>query len=915
VHFDAPRFSPRSKPMIGQTIGHYRIDGKLGEGGMGTVFKAEDLRLRRPVALKLIHPDERGASILREARAASRLTHPNVATVYEVGQQSGIEFIVMELVEGVSVAKRLEQGPLPLAEALSVAQQVAAALAAAETKGMVHRDIKPGNIMVTGEGQVKLLDFGLAEVQATEHERTDTIPHVGTSEGIRGTLSYMSPEQLDGKPATIQSDIFALGAVLHEMVTGKNPFLKETTSATIASIVSRDEVDVAASDVPASVKNIIQWSLRKNPLERPASARLLQEALEEAIQGREVAVAFPRKRFSREALTAIAAALIFVIAAAFLAWRNWRPPAATPSASKTILVLPLKDSTVPDSEYAWTVSQALSERAEAYQSARPISVRQIHDVLRILQRDTSGPLDEETARAVSRRIKPNFLLLTRLKQLGQSFDIQCSFNDPLQWNVLFAKVVNGRVLTSELWSKLDDLAQTFFSQQFALRLEQKQPTALGTKSPAAYRSFLLAEQAEADSSFSEAIGHLQQAVAEDPAFSMAWGRLALTRYSASRPPDEIEQARTRALREAPSAPEKERFLVRTISGVLQHDKAGSIAAVDAIMKNYSGDERALALAGEISMTYSLWDRAVSAGRLLQVLNPYSYYASDILMQALIQQHRWKEVEVALQKMRQIEPYRGVTFVRLGEYHLTRGDYSKALQDFTAAEQFDEGIARLEIGLVYEALGQLKTAQEVYEKLSSLKAAPRFWSLASTGLARVAVAQDDLERAWQLLERIPDQEKSPETFNVLADVFLRQKKHPQLEALNRNVSARFASSPYTYRIQAQLMFAQGKGGEALPLFAKAAESARIGNAPYFDTEWGNALLAQGRTSEAVAAYGKALEICPNWPDAHLGLSLALRRTTPESAARHLKQFEDLWADADPGTVEREKRRLRSAVSSP
>ena len=217
--------------MVGRSLSHFRIVAEIGAGGMGTVYRAEDEKLRRTVALKVLSPDSTGVEgprrLLREARTAAAISHPNVASVFDVGEVDGIAFIVMEYVEGVTLRSRLDEGRLPTAEALAIAHQIAKGLAAAHEARVVHRDLKPENVVLARDGQVKILDFGLARPlgkavtgEAGDGHDAPTVSVNLTAEGaILGTVSYMSPEQVQGRRVNTCSDLFSFGVVLHEMLT------------------------------------------------------------------------------------------------------------------------------------------------------------------------------------------------------------------------------------------------------------------------------------------------------------------------------------------------------------------------------------------------------------------------------------------------------------------------------------------------------------------------------------------------------------------------------------------------------------------------------------------------------------------------------------------------------------------------
>ncbi|MBI2956964.1 MAG: serine/threonine-protein kinase [Acidobacteria bacterium] len=365
--------------MIGDTLGHYRIIEKLGAGGMGEVYRARDERLGRDVALKLL-PEafaadpERLARFEREARLLASLNHPHIAAIHGLEEAGGKRFLVLELVEGKTLAEELKAGSLAVGEALEVARQIADALEAAHEQGVIHRDLKPANIKRTPAGEVKLLDFGLAKALAGEPAGSDpgtspTVSDIASREGvILGTAAYMSPEQARGKPVDKRTDIWAFGCVLYEALAGRSLFARETVTDTLAAIVER-EPDWAAlpAATPVKVRDLLRRCLQKDSRRRLhdiADARIEIEEVLAAPAGVEAAApaAAPQPAWRRVAWFWAMGLLAGVVATLAL-WHPWHPtaPTAPPARVVQLTSLPgLEDSATwsPDGRSLAYVSDA-----------------------------------------------------------------------------------------------------------------------------------------------------------------------------------------------------------------------------------------------------------------------------------------------------------------------------------------------------------------------------------------------------------------------------------------------------------------------------------------------------------------------------------------------------------------------------
>ena len=339
--------------VIGKTISHYTILEKLGEGGMGVVYKAEDTKLKRIVALKFLPPElTRDAAakerFINEARAASALDHPNICTIYEVGEtEDGHTFIAMAYYEGESLERMIARGPLPLDEALDIAVQAAQGLAKAHGRGIVHRDIKPANILVTTDGLVKIVDFGLAKLAGVKLTKTGA---------TLGTARYMSPEQARGEEVDARSDIFSLGAVLYEMLTGKHAFPGEYEQATIYAIVNEMPAPVTSlrSGVPMALERIVEKALAKKPSERYQHVDDLIVDLKQGAKGAALAAVDPTRQPTSAGATSAAgrrwrarpgywvALIVFVAAVAVIVFAKMSSRGTRP-APRSVAVLAFED--------------------------------------------------------------------------------------------------------------------------------------------------------------------------------------------------------------------------------------------------------------------------------------------------------------------------------------------------------------------------------------------------------------------------------------------------------------------------------------------------------------------------------------------------------------------------------------------
>ena len=365
---------------VGSRLGPYEIEAAIGAGGMGEVYKARDTRLDRTVAIKVLLADsgtdpDRRARFEREAKAIAALNDPHICTLHDVGEHDGSTFLVMELLQGETLAARLGEGPLPLGQALGVAIDIADALAAAHNHGVVHRDLKPGNVMLTASG-AKLLDFGLAEAHARRSGRRRRRSQLGfharraayAAGHDRGHAASgdMAPEQLEAQPADERTDLWALGAILYEMVTGRRAFEGKSDAGLVAAILDHEPAPIASLQphAPPALERLVRQCLAKPPGERPGTAHDVAANLrwirESIGNGGPASRRLPGRLPRRPALVTVA---VVLLALAFVLWQNRglltpgteTKPAPVAQTAVTIAVLPFADlSANHDQEYSRT---------------------------------------------------------------------------------------------------------------------------------------------------------------------------------------------------------------------------------------------------------------------------------------------------------------------------------------------------------------------------------------------------------------------------------------------------------------------------------------------------------------------------------------------------------------------------------
>ncbi|MFN0084998.1 MAG: protein kinase domain-containing protein [Blastocatellia bacterium] len=678
--------------ILGRTLGHYQIQSLLGAGGMGEVYRARDLRLDRDVAVKILpehladHPDAL-SRFEREAKAVAALSHPNILSIFDFGTEDGASYAVMELLEGETLRERVNRGPLAWREAVEIGIAIAEGLAAAHDKGIIHRDLKPENLFLTSTGGVKILDFGIARVKHAISPDAETMTGAATRPGtIIGTMGYMSPEQVRGEQADAPSDIFSLGCVLYEMVSGQRPFVRTTTAEMIAAILDAEppQLTQTGRKIPAELERVIRHCLEKRPGERYQSARDLAFDLKAMLSGRSItAPARGRRRTPVAAWLGAAAAVALLVIAAWLFWGSWREQAID-----SLAVLPLINASGDvNAEY---LSDGITESIINNMSQLPS--------LRVMARSTvfSYKGKDVDPRQVGRELDVKAVFTGRVLQRGDTLSIQADLVNAADGSQLWGERYDRKL--ADLLAIQEEIAKQI-SGKLRLRLtgaERKRLAKHHTDSIEAHQLYLKGRyywNKVDEKSLKTSIELFHQAIDLDPNYALPYVGLADSYYFLSNiylPPKEA-MPRSRAA---------------AMKALELDDSVGEAhAALAAVKTFYDWDwaegENAFKRAIELNPGYAA------------VHNTYGIY--------LIYMKRFEESQAEMNRARELDPLS--PFVHIGTVWpvLFARKYDHAIEQLhkIIALNPDFAHAHLNLGWAYAHKGMNDEAIAAFNKAHSL----------------------------------------------------------------------------------------------------------------------------------------------------------------------------------------------------
>jgi serine/threonine-protein kinase len=716
----------------------YRISGEIGRGGMGVVFKAEDINLKRPLALKLLpdalsHSPEARERFIREAQAAAALDHPNICTVYEVGEQEGLAYIAMAFIDGQSLKERIAQGPLEIEEALEIAVQVAEGLEEAHRKGVVHRDIKPANIMLTPNGQAKIMDFGLARLESADDlTRTDV---------VMGTVAYMSPEQALGKKVDFRTDLWSFGCLLYEMLAGHGPFRGGNEQAVFQAIVRGDVQPIAAlrHDIPVGLNKIVERCLQKNPLNRYHDSRDLAKDLK-AVDLDDISPA---------------------------------PKVAPQKHAPSIAVLPFANMS-PEKDQDYFGEGIAEELINA--------LAHIQD-LRVVARTSAFALKGTNldVRDIGRKLDVKAVLEGSVRKAGSRLRVTAQL----------INVEDGFHLWSERYDReMDDIfaiqdgITSAIVESLKVTLKVGEKTALrkrSTEDPEAYNLYLKGLYFFARpnlESYDRALDFFRAAIDKDPNFAQAYagmagvfGGLGIMNLA---PPAEMWPKAKAALSKALSLDEnlaEAHAIAAALAFWFEWDWEAAGRSFDRVLALNPGDAMSHGARGWFYLNRRRPDEAIREIKRALELDPLMplYYAWSVGLHWSV--GRPDEALQEFAKALEIDPNNGLAYFHAGVAYTLKGLLNEALETFEKGKKLTvfPGWAEAGIGTVHLKHGNQRKVTEVFEEMIEDKKTVK--NLSSVCIAWMAGALGKLDLAFEFLDKAYEERDSLMNFvHVYTDIF-------------------------------------------------------------------------------------------------------------------------------------------------
>ena len=917
----------------GTHLGRYEIRAALGAGGMGEVYLAHDPQLNRQVAIKVLPAalasnQDRLGRFVQEARAASALNHPNILTVHEIGEAGPTSFIVTEFVDGVTLRTRLAGRRLKLREVLDIAAQIADALSRAHQAGIVHRDIKPDNVMIRADGIVKVLDFGLAKLveRAAPSADASTRVAVNTTPGVvMGTSRYMSPEQARGLDLDARSDIFSLGIVIYQMATGQLAFDGATTSDVIAAILDREPPPPShvSADLPHDLDRIVAKALAKDPEERYQVVKDLLldlKALRRELDTEQTAAHQPARSRRRTALVggvgaAVAAALI--VAWILLPGRR----AAALTDRDTIVVADFLNTT-GDPVFDGTLRQGLAVQLGQSPYLNIYSDDRVREALRFMGRPPDERVSREVAREICQRQGLKAFLAGSIAGLGSHYALTIEAINAQTGDTIAREQVEAdgkeQVLTklgSAAMTLREELGESLASiQKFATPIESATTSSLG-----AFKAYVLGDEHRGVGRYAEAIPLYKRATELDPNFALAYARLAVM-YSNLRQPDQGASYSAKAFELRDRVSERERFYIdaRYYGDVLA-DVDKTIEVYELWRQTYPRDYVAHNNLAVILTQSGQFGRALQSAQEALRLNPNAASPYTNVGAAQLGLERLDEARAVLEQAiaRKLDSL--TVHMNLYNVAVIRGDVALQEQQLEWAKgRSDESVFVSQQSGTLFTLGRLGEGRALLKRVVEMTSAsnPEAAAFATAGTALAAALFEDCATVKETTTKALAIRRTKMALGSagLALAFCGETSTAQVltdELAKTSPSDTFVHAMWLPLIRSANALYRGNPGEAIQL-SEPTRRFGIGAAGYWATYVrGLAYLRQRAGSEAAAEFRRLLDNRGSsflafvsssqalYALGELGLARAAALTGDVAASR--KAYQDLfvlWKDADP-----------------